>query len=183
MKSAIILAILSILFIFNTTGQEHPVKTDSVQVIQEFKNLYRYQNFYIGGQPTYESLLWLKSRGVKRIINLRSEKENSDFSGSAFNEVNISQRAGIEYYSVPVDGLKDYTPEKLNALSSLLTQKDSILIHCASGVRATDFFMAYLVKNRGYSVNEAVEVGKKLKFTLPLEKLLDARIKVDLLKE
>jgi protein tyrosine phosphatase (PTP) superfamily phosphohydrolase (DUF442 family) len=181
MKSGIILVILSILFIFNTTAQDLPVKTDSVQVIRDFKNLYRYQNFYISGQPTYESLLWLKSHGVKRIINLRSEKENSDFAGT--NEVTLSQGAGIEYYSVPVDGLKDYTPEKLNALTSLLTQKDSILIHCASGVRATDFFMAYLVKNMAYSVNEAVEVGKKLKFTLPLEKLLDARIKVDLSKE
>jgi protein tyrosine phosphatase (PTP) superfamily phosphohydrolase (DUF442 family) len=153
-----------------------------VEVIRDFKNLYRYQNFYLGGQPTYETLIWLRSHGVKTIINLRSEKENTEFSGSAFNEVDIARATGFEYYSVPVDGIKDYTPEKLASLATLLVSNDSTLIHCASGGRATDFFMAYLVKNKGYSVNEAVGVGRQLKFSLPIEKLLDCKINVVLVK-
>lgn len=54
------------------------------------------------------------------------------------------------------------------------------MIHCASAGRVTHFFMAYLIKNKGYSINEAVEIGKSLKFSLPLEKLLDTEISLEI---
>lgn len=182
MKSMFILFIICTGFFVGPGARAQSSKNDSVVVIPEFKYLFRYQNFYLGGQPTYETLIWLKSHGVKRIVNLRTERENSDFSGNAFDEVSIARKAGFEYYSVPVDGTKDYTPGKLEALANLLGSNDSILIHCASGIRATDFFMAYLVKNKGYTINDAVDVGRKLRFTLPFEKLLDAKVSLNLVK-
>lgn len=166
----------------NLSAQISPVKKDTVEVLNDFKNLYHYQNYYISAQPAYETLQWLQSRGVRVIINLRSEKENTDFTPGAFNEVNVCKEMGFEYYSVPVDGLKDYTPAKLDTLSVLLNRNDQIFLHCASGGRATDFFMAYLVKSRGYSVNEAAEIGRKLRFSLPLEKLLDTKINLEVHK-
>ncbi|MCK4699702.1 MAG: hypothetical protein KAT38_05195 [Bacteroidales bacterium] len=54
------------------------------------------------------------------------------------------------------------------------------MIHCASAGRVTHFFMAYLIKNKGYSINEAVEIGKSLKFSLPLEKLLETEISLEI---
>ncbi len=149
---------------------------DSVEAVPGFKNLFHYQNYYISGQPAYELLQWLQNRDVHVIINLRSEKENSDFTAGAFNESRICTEMGFQYYSVPVDGLKDYTPARLDTLSALLSTNDPIFLHCASGGRATDFFMAYLVKSKGYTVNQAAEIGRNLKFTLPLEKLLDSKI-------
>lgn len=178
MKSIIAYLLLSCLFVVNITAQQNSAKTDSVEVIQDFKNLYRFENFHLSGQPSYEMLLWLKTQGVNKIINLRSEKENSDFTASAFNEEKIAKELGFEYFLVPVDGTKDYTPEKLNSMANLLNKDEKILIHCAGAGRASDFFMAYLIKNKGYTVDEAVEVGKQLKFALPLEKLLDAEIKM-----
>ena len=71
---------------------------------------------------------------------------------------------------------QDDNPEKLDALINLLNRNEKILIHCAGANRVSDFFMAYLIKSQGYTVNEAVQVGEKLKFSLPLEKLLDAEI-------
>jgi protein tyrosine phosphatase (PTP) superfamily phosphohydrolase (DUF442 family) len=164
------------------SAQVSNVKKDTVEVINDFKNLYHYQNYYISAQPAYETLQWLQSRGVHVIINLRSEKENSDFTSGAFNEVNICREMGFEYYSIPVDGLKDYTPAKLDTLSVLLNRNDQVFLHCASGGRTTDFFMAYLVKSKGYSVNEAAEIGRKLRFSLPLEKLLDIKINLEVQK-
>jgi protein tyrosine phosphatase (PTP) superfamily phosphohydrolase (DUF442 family) len=157
-------------------AQVNPVNKDSVEAVNDFKNLFRYQNYYISAQPAYETLQWLHSRGVRVIINLRSERENTDFASGAFNEVNLCKEMGFEYYSIPVDGLKDYTPAKLDTLSVLLKRNDQVFLHCAGGVRATDFFMAYLVKSKGYTVNEAARIGKQLKFSLPLEKLLDTEI-------
>ena len=166
----------------NLGAQVSPVKTDSVEVINDFKSLYHYQNYYISAQPAYETLQWLHSRGVSVIINLRSEKENTDFTSGAFNEANICKDMGFEYYSVPVDGQKDFTPAKLDTLSVLLNRNDQIFLHCASGGRATDFLMAYLVKSKGYSVNEATGIGRKMRFSLPLEKLLDTKISLEVYK-
>ena len=166
----------------NLGAQVSPAKKDTVEVISEFKNLYHYQNYYISGQPVYETLQWLHSRGVHVIINLRSDKENADFTAGAFNEVNVSKDMGFKYYSIPVDGTKDYTPAKLDTLSILLDKNDQIFLHCTSAGRATDFFMAYLVKSKGYSVDEAAEIGRKLRFSLPLEKLLDTKITLEVHK-
>ena len=175
--------VFTFLVLFSATvslsAQVTPVKKDSVEVINDFKSLFHYQNYYISAQPAYETLQWLYARGVRVIINLRSDKENSDFAAGAFNEVNICKNMGFEYYSIPVDGTKDYTPAKLDTLSVLLNRKDPVFLHCASGGRATDFFMAFLVKSKGYTINEAAEIGRKLKFSLPLEKLLDTKISLE----
>jgi protein tyrosine phosphatase (PTP) superfamily phosphohydrolase (DUF442 family) len=161
---------------FQAFAQVHEAKTDTVEVFQDFKNLYRYQNFYLSGQPTYETLLWLKEKGIRTVINLRTEKENSEFASSAFNEENLARKLGITYHNFPIDGTKDYNPEKLKGFSDLLTSNEIILIHCASAMRVTDFFMAYLITKEGYTLNEATAVGRKLRFSLSLEKLLGAEI-------
>ena len=182
MKSSIIFFIFSFLAVFNLNAQDNIDKTDTVEVIKDFKNLYRYQNFYLSGQPTLEALRWFKSQGVTKIINLRSETENKVFSENAFNEKNNAQELGFEYHTIPVDGAKDYTPGKLEVFLSLVNKNETILIHCASAGRVTHFFMAYLIKNKGYTVNGAVEIGKSLKFFLPLEKLLDTEISMEILE-
>jgi protein tyrosine phosphatase (PTP) superfamily phosphohydrolase (DUF442 family) len=180
MKSFITFLIISCLALFSATAQENTHPADSVEVIPEYRNLYRYQNFYLSGQPTYEALQWIKSKGASRIINLRAEKENSEFTASSFNEEIIARQLGYQYWSVPVDGMKDYTPAKLEEFTNLITGNDTILIHCASAGRVTNFFMAYLIRSRGYTVNHAISIGRKLTFSLPLEKLLDEEIVMEI---
>jgi protein tyrosine phosphatase (PTP) superfamily phosphohydrolase (DUF442 family) len=179
MKSGTFFFIISLFLVHNLNAQSKISKADSVEVISDFKNLFKYQNFYLGGHQTIEELQWLKSQGVTKIINLRSERENKDYSEFAYNEEPNAKALGFEYCSVPVDGLKDYTPEKLDDLTKQINPNEKVLIHCASGGRATDFFMAYLIKSKGYSINEAGEIGRQLKFSLPLEKLLNTKISMD----
>jgi protein tyrosine phosphatase (PTP) superfamily phosphohydrolase (DUF442 family) len=176
MKSIILFFIFSFLSALNLIAQDKIENTDNVEVIKDYKNLFRYQNYYISGQPTLEALQWLKSQGVTKVINLRTEKENSDYSEYAYDEKTFTQESGFEYYSIPVDGSKDYTPEKLEAFIKLMNNDEKILIHCLSAVRATNFFMAYLIKYKGYTVNKAVEIGRSLNFQFPLEKLLGTEI-------
>jgi uncharacterized protein (TIGR01244 family) len=161
-------------------AQDTNLKAGKAETLDNFRFLFRYENFYISGQPTLEELQWFKSQGVKKIISLRSERENTDFSESAYVEKANAVKLGLEFYSLPVEGNKDYTPEKLDALISQLNRDEKIVIHCQSAGRATDFFMAYLIKDRGYTVNEAIEVGKSLRFSLPLEKLLNAEISMEM---
>jgi len=180
MKPAILAIIFCLVPSFKILAQDSTGSTENVEVIRNFKNLFRYQNFYISGQPALEELQWLKSQGVTKIINLRSEKEISEYSEYAYDEKDYAQKSGFEYYSIPVDGSKDYTPEKLEAFSGLLNNNEKILIHCLSAVRATNFFMAYLVKKKGFTVDKAVKTGKNMNFQFPLEKLLGTGISMAL---
>jgi protein tyrosine phosphatase (PTP) superfamily phosphohydrolase (DUF442 family) len=182
MKSVIYFFIFSFSLVFNLKAQNNIGNTEKVEVIRDFKFLFRYQNFYISGQPTLEALQWLKSQGVIKIINLRSEKENMEYSEYAYNEETYAQKLGIAYYSIPVDISKDYSPQKLEDFLSLMNNDEKILIHCLSAVRATNFFMAYLIKNKGYSINEAVKIGRSMNFQLPLEKLLGTEVSMEIMK-
>ena len=180
MKSIIFFFIFSFSLALN--GQDNIGNTGRVEVIKDFNYLFHYKNFYISGQPTLEALQWLKTQGVIKIINLRSEKENIEYSEYAYNEKNNAQKLGFEYYSIPVDGSKDYSPEKLEVFQSLIDKDEKILIHCLTANRATNFFMAYLIKNKGYTVNEAVKIGRSINFLLPLEKLLGKEVSMEIMK-
>ena len=136
----------------------------------------------MGGQPTLEALKWLKSQGVNKIINLRTEDENNEFTASAFYEETNAKELGFEYHSLPINGIIDYTPEKLDVFLSLMNKNEKILIHCRTGGRVTHFFMAYLIKDREYTINEAVKIGKNLRFSFPLENLLNAETSIEIIE-
>ncbi len=173
-------AIGLLLIIFNVNARCQTQGDRAVEVIEDYENLFRFQNYYLSGQPTLEALKWLKSEGVTRIINLRTVDENEIFAGEAFNEETLAKSLGYEYYNIPVDISVDYSPEKLMEISEQVNADEKILIHCRSAGRVTSFFMAYLVQTRAYSINEAVEVGKGLKYSFPLEQILDANIVMEI---
>ena len=127
MKS-ILLTVFFILSIpFITKAQYEESMTGKVEVIQEYDNLFRYQNFYLSGQPSMDALEWLKSEGVTRIINLRTEEENQTFRREAFDEEAVSHQLGFSYDNLPVNGLPDYNPEKLQELEKVLNGDEKIL--------------------------------------------------------
>jgi len=174
--------LISQFLILNVQAQSISEKADTVEVIPQFKNFYHYQNFYITGQPTLEALKWLKSRGVSKIINLRTEKEMAEYAESAYNEKAVVQEMGFKYILLPVEGIKGYTPENLKKFNRLLSKNEKILIHCHSARRAMDFFAGYLIEDRGYSVNTIKEIDKRGILLLPLERLLGKEIELKIKK-
>ena len=177
MKSILIPLFISLSFACSLSAQI--TQNDSVEVISQFKNMYKYQNFYLSGQPNYEALQWLAANNVGTIVNLRSDKENAEFASASFNEESVAKQMGYKYYMIPVDGIKDYTPGKLQELTALIGGNEPILIHCAGAGRVTWFFMAFLIKNKGYTLDQAISIGKKLTFSFPLENLLDTKISME----
>lgn len=180
MRTPIIALMLSLLLAFSSQAKNKTVKTDSVEIIKDFNGAFKYQNYYLSAQPSLEALRWYKSQGASTIINLRTEKENKDFAAYAFNEENMAKELGLDYHCLPIGGAKDYTPENLEAFAKLIEGDKKLLIHCRSAGRVTTLFMAYLIKHKGYSANEAAKVGRSLKFSLPLEKMLDTEISLDI---
>ncbi|MCD4711246.1 MAG: hypothetical protein K8R52_10390, partial [Bacteroidales bacterium] len=113
MRTFVFFFLSSLFFVFNLNAQDHWGNRDSVEVIEDYENLFRFDNFYLSGQPTLELLRWLKSQGVTKIINLRSGEENTTFAEEAYNEEAVAKELGFEYKNIPVEGITDYTPEKL----------------------------------------------------------------------
>ena len=182
MRSTFITLILSLFLAFSSQAKNKTIKTDSVEIIKNLNGAFKYQNYYLSAQPSLEALRWYKSQGAKTIINLRTENENQDFTAYAFNEENMAKELGLDYHSLPIGGSIDYTPENLEAFSKLIKGDDKLLIHCRTAGRATLVFMAYLIKYKGYSANEAAKIGRSLKFSLPLEKILDTEISLDMME-
>ncbi len=56
MKSGIIFFIFSFFLVLNLNAQNYSDETDTVEVIKDFNYLYRFQNSYLGGQPTLECI-------------------------------------------------------------------------------------------------------------------------------
>jgi len=149
----------------------------SVEKIEGISNMFRFEKMYLCGQPNLETLEWLKGQGVDLVVNLRTKSENDEFSQAAFNEEKTVGKLGMAYISIPVGGSSAYSVENLDKfIKALSTSYNKVLVHCRGCGRVTHFMMAYLVKEKGYSVDDAVSVGKQLTFTLPLENLLGQEV-------
>jgi protein tyrosine phosphatase (PTP) superfamily phosphohydrolase (DUF442 family) len=156
---------------------------DSVYKVEGKKDCFRSTNFYFGGQPTLETLRWLKSEGVTLVVNLRSEKENKDFAETAFNEENLVRELGMAYASIPLGDKASYRPQAVDSLAlELKTHTGKAFIHCLSGGRASYMWVAYLVRHRGYSLDDAVAIAKRIKYPTTLEDLLGAKISLSIAK-
>ena len=164
--------LLALILAAGIPAQSLAAQGDSVQKIKEFHNLYQYKHFYISAQPTLEALRWLQQEGVQEVINLRSGKERKDYEEMAYDEARLTAELGMSYDTVPISWPEDYKPAKLRKVSDLLAGKEKVMIHCTSGGRASQFFVAYLIQEEGYSVDDAMAVGRKMRFSSPLEKLL-----------
>ena len=154
---------------------------DRVVKVEGIRDLFQTGDFYIGGQPNLETLRWLKAQGVTHIVNLRLENENKEFAAASFNEESMVKELGITYSLIPVGDKDSYSPKTVDRLAQAVkTNSGKTVIHCASAGRATYLWMAYLVRYRAYTLNDAAAIGRQMKFTLPVEDFLGARISLSL---
>ncbi len=156
---------------------------DSVYKVEGKKDLFRSTNFYFGGQPTLETLRWLKSEGVTLIVNTRSEKENKDFAETAFNEENLVKELGMAYVSIPLGDKSTNRPHAVDTFAqTLAAHTGKAFIHCLSCGRVSYLWAAYLVRHRGYSLDDAVTIAKRMKYPTTLDDLLGAKTSLTIVK-
>ena len=154
-----------------------------IEKIDSIPNFFKSQDFYFAGQPDAKTLETLKNEGVNLVINLRSEGENKKHTEENFNEEELVAELEMDYVSIPMSGIDAYCPETLEKVAEAIkSHKGKTLIHCAGCGRVTHVWMAYLIKHCNYTVDEAVAVGKQLRFRLYLEYLLDEEVTMDIKK-
>lgn len=164
-------------------GNLYEAPIDTVFKVEGKRDMFRSTHFYFGGQPNLEAMRWLKSEGVTVIINLRSEKENKEFAENSFNEENLAKELGMTYVWIPIGEKASYRPQTVDTLALVLkANTGKAFIHCLSGGRVSYLWAAYLVRHRGYSLNDAVNYAKRIKYPTYLEDFLGEKISMTILK-
>jgi len=173
MKNLIILILLS--FVINVNA-ENSKQEDSPPLYTA--KLFQHENIYIGPQPQLADFETLKSAGFTKVINMRNPDEMDKLN---FYEDYLLKKANIEYHLIPIGGEEfKYTPAKLEEFAqSLESSQGKILLHCASGHRASQLWAAYQVKYKGKSPDEALEMVKDMGWwPMPMEALLGKKLHV-----
>ena len=137
------------------------------------ENLFQAGQFYFGGQPDEEMLRWLTDDGVKTVINVRTLEEMDTHTNENFDEYTLANDLGMTYFHFPMGGNAGYSPQVVDTFAHTLeTYKGKTFVHCKVGGRVSYLWMAYLIRHRGIPVDDAIDIGKKMKFRFPLEDLL-----------
>lgn len=171
-------AIFLLLADLSVQGQQTGAR--QVDTISQLKQLYRVGHFYISDQPDMEKLRWLRAQGVEKIINLRTMIENDEQATKAFPEKDSAEMLGFKYVAIPVNGKTGFNPTNQGRFNAVLDPGQPTLIHCASGGRATNMLMAWLITEQGYTLEEALAIGRSMMFRIPLEGLLDTEFEMQL---
>lgn len=130
---------------------------------------------YIAGQPTEQALEEMRGEGVTKVINLRTEAEMSNPDMVPFDEASKINELGMKYVQIPQGPEDTLTPAALDAFAEAMANADGkVLVHCGSGVRASHMWAAYLVREKGMSIEDALEEAEamNLKSEEPVRALL-----------
>ncbi len=162
------------------TGFSVPV----VETAADFNGvLARSARVYIGGQPERAALSRMRTLGVDTVVNLRTDEEMSDPRQVAYDERAEAESLGMRYVHVPAGGPKHaYSPAAVEQLAAAIAASDGkVLLHCASGRRASHLWVAYLVRYEGLSLEQAMAHGRAINFgDLPLEGFLGQPVSFEL---
>ena len=108
-----------------------------------------------GGQPDQVVLDLLKETGYRAVVDMRRLSEDRGFDEQAAVE-----NLGMDYYSLPVDGLQGVTFDNARRLDQLLNDIDGpVLLHCKSGNRV-GALLALRASLNGASDEDALFIGK-----------------------
>jgi len=164
----------------NNSISEKSGVTENIVLLDSATYLYQAGDFYIAGQPTDSSLKALKMEGLGLIINLRTEKEMESIKENGFDEEALADSLGIPYIKIPMGSGSGYTPETIKAIDDAIKQyPGKPMIHCRSAGRATYAWMAWLINFKDVPVDEAITLGKQIRFHLSLEDLLGYELSFD----
>lgn len=121
-------------------------------------NLYRDNLFYFGGQPDEAAFKRLaEEAGIKTVINLRQPQELERLD---FDEPALVEELGLRYVNIPITP-DAFSIEDVDRFSAVLAETGGpVLLHCASANRAGGLWAAYLVRHRGFALEEAISRGQ-----------------------
>lgn len=134
--------------------------------VGKVKNLSSFgDRVYLAGQPVAEDFKLLADRGVKVVLNLRTDQEMKDLG---LDEKAAVEAAGMKYVHVPL-GKEEPTEEQLQSIMKLLGEagETPVLMHCGSANRVGYAWSMFRATKQGVPADEALAEGKKVGLRSP----------------
>lgn len=141
--------------------------------MQAIKGLCPIRNFgelekgklYRGAQPLYSyEFQWLKDKGVKNLINLRSERHIDDKYNELF--------AAVYNIDIPDHGIP--TPNDIEFFGTILSNGECAFFHCEHGRGRTSVFAVIARLTMGWTLQKALdEEESKFGYTFQHPKQLE----------
>jgi uncharacterized protein (TIGR01244 family) len=119
-------------------------------------------DLFIAGQPTEKALRELKAKGVTTVINLRMPQEMAQVG---FDEAALLKELGLNYVHIPMRGTPEnpYGPKQLDEFAAALeAAQGKVLLHCTVAWRASHLWAAYLIRDRGVPVSDALAQTRRI---------------------
>jgi len=126
------------------------------------KNVVGVKHLYISGQPDQTALRAAREHGVIAVINVRGPDELDWDEEAAVKEL------GMHYYNIPiVTGDTGLNADAVAQITRLVGQykTEKILLHCASGNRASAWLAVHLVQDHSIPADSAIELAKHASLT------------------
>ena len=113
---------------------------------------------YRGAQPTEQGFKNLAKLGIKTIVDLRE-------SGHSLVEEKMVRAAGLEYVTVPMNGMETPSNEKVVKVLALLEDASTgpVFVHCKRGADRTGAVIAcYRMEHDRWKNDQALTEAKSL---------------------
>ena len=156
-----------------------PAPVEGIEGVE--RRLYLDGRVYVAGQPSADALRRFRELGVTAVVNLRTPAEMDDRERVPYDEAALAAELGMEYVHLPIGGDdQPFRPEVLDGLRDALARHPGpVLLHCTVAWRAGNVWMAYLVREEGFTLDAAVARGKAMDLgDEPLELLLGRPVKL-----
>jgi len=143
--------------------------------------LYKDGRVYIGGQPSEEALAAMKALGVTAIVNLRTQREMDNREAVPYDEKAKAAELGLDYVHLPIGGDDNpWRPEVVDGLADVLRRHPGpVLLHCTVAWRASYVWTAFLIRELGLPLDEALARGQAIALDeSPLGDLLGRKVKL-----
>ncbi len=121
--------------------------------------VFRDGNVYFAGQPTATALRKAPARGIKVVVNLRTPQEMT--RDVEFDERTLVEELEMGYVWIPMTAASLSVADADQLKEVLDGARGPVLIHCRSAGRVGALWALYLSRHRGFSLEDAVERGRK----------------------
>lgn len=113
---------------------------------------------YFAAQPEPEAFQALADRGVKTVINLRTDEEMAQLP---FDESEVVREAGMSYFQVPI-GREEPEAATIEIFNNLVDDPDNhpIFVHCASSNRVGYLWSMLRGSRHDLPEDQAIEEGR-----------------------
>lgn len=126
---------------------------------KELPNFHRVsERLYRGAQPSADGIKKLAALGIKTVINLRGEDDNTRA------EQKEVEAAGMHYYAIAMPGLSRPTDEQMARVVDLMDNEENgpVFVHCKRGSDRTGTVVAvYRIRKEGWDDARAIDEARR----------------------